>query len=83
MTQMIGTRTMAKRIEATDISAFYGSFKAIDSINMMIERVDSGCCKNACLPHSSSENLTILSCAFNEIFVRNQQRSHGTTQSFR
>jgi phosphate transport system ATP-binding protein len=28
---------MAKRIEATDISAYYGSFKAIDSITMTIE----------------------------------------------
>src|SRR5262250_3130692 len=28
---------MAKRIEATDITAFYGSFKAIDSISMIIE----------------------------------------------
>src|SRR6266702_8858999 len=35
--QTIGTRAMAKRIEATNISAFYGSFKAIDSISMTIE----------------------------------------------
>src|SRR5881394_1763582 len=35
--QTIGTLAMAKRIEATNITAFYGSFKAIDSINMTIE----------------------------------------------
>jgi phosphate transport system ATP-binding protein len=28
---------MAKRIEAVDVTAYYGSFKAIDSINMVIE----------------------------------------------
>src|ERR1700749_1093755 len=28
---------MAKRIEATDIPAYYGSFKAIDSISMVVE----------------------------------------------
>src|SRR5215475_2888832 len=29
--------TMAKRIEARGVSAYYGSFKAIDGINMVIE----------------------------------------------
>src|ERR1051325_1439014 len=28
---------MAKRIEAVNVSAFYGAFRAIDSINMVIE----------------------------------------------
>ena len=29
--------TMAKLVDAVDVSAFYGSFKAIDSITMTIE----------------------------------------------
>jgi len=29
--------TMAKRIEARGVSAYYGSFKAIDGINMVME----------------------------------------------
>jgi phosphate transport system ATP-binding protein len=36
-TEETRNRTMAKRIEATDITAYYGSFKAIDSVSMTIE----------------------------------------------
>src|SRR5215467_3575501 len=36
-TDLTRTLTMAKRIEADRITAYYGSFKAIDSISMTIE----------------------------------------------
>jgi phosphate transport system ATP-binding protein len=36
-TDLTRTTAMAKRIEANNITAYYGSFKAIDSINMTIE----------------------------------------------
>ncbi|SDZ65810.1 phosphate transport system ATP-binding protein, partial [Asanoa ishikariensis] len=28
---------MAKRVEATGVTAYYGSFKAIDNINLRVE----------------------------------------------
>jgi phosphate transport system ATP-binding protein len=32
-----GTTTMAKRIEATNVTAYYGAFKAIENINLTVE----------------------------------------------